>query len=80
MLHRCLWYENWAMDEQMLILPTLYHLMKPVVHAMDWVMRERPSMSVQLKMLCEGMTGDVEPRAFTAENIQGMLPVAIVTS
>ena len=68
------------MDEQVLILSTSYHLMKPVVHAMDWVMRERPSMSVQLKMLCEGMTGDVEPRAFTAENIQGMLPVAIVTS
>jgi len=72
-----------AMGEPVVILPTPYHLMKPAVHAMGWVMREPLSTPAQLQMLREGMTGDVEPmrgelgvepREFTAENMRGLLP------
>jgi NADH dehydrogenase len=72
-----------AMGRPVVILPTPYHLMKPAVHVMGWVMREPLSTPAQLQMLREGMTGDVEPmrrelgvepREFTAENIRGLLP------
>ncbi len=74
-----------AMGKPVVILPTPYHLMKPAVHVMGWVMREPLSTPAQLQMLREGMTGDVEPmrrelgvepRPFTAENIRGILPGA----
>lgn len=73
------------MGKPVVILPTPYHLMKPAVHVMGWVMREPLSTPAQLQMLREGMTGDVEPmrrelgvepRPFTAENIRGLLPGA----
>ena len=72
-----------AMGNPVVILSTPYHLMKPAVHAMGWVMREPLSTPAQLQMLREGMTGDispmrmelkVEPREFTKENIRGLLP------